>query len=89
VLRGGSWINNGRNVRSANRNRNEPDNRNNNTGFRFALAQKMPDGKMMTRPLSRLRIFFIHSKESCNLSMLVADCERLLRNFLKKNWKIE
>ena len=41
VLRGGSWINNGRNVRSANRNRNEPDNRNNNIGFRLALAQKI------------------------------------------------
>ncbi len=38
VLRGGSWNNNGRNARSANRNRNEPDNRNNNIGFRLALA---------------------------------------------------
>jgi|GEM_PF-3352365 len=39
VVRGGSWNNNGRNVRSANRNRNAPDNRNNNLGFRLALAQ--------------------------------------------------
>ena len=39
VVRGGSWNNNGRNVRSANRNRNSPDNRNNNLGFRLALAQ--------------------------------------------------
>ena len=39
VVRGGSWNNNGRNVRSAYRNRNEPDNRNNNLGFRLALAQ--------------------------------------------------
>jgi hypothetical protein len=39
VLRGGSWNNNGRNVRSANRNRNEPGNRNDNNGFRLALAQ--------------------------------------------------
>lgn len=38
VLRGGSWNNNGRNLRSANRNGNEPDNRNNNIGFRLALA---------------------------------------------------
>jgi hypothetical protein len=43
VLRGGSWINNGRNARSANRNRNEPDNRNNNIGFRLALAQTRLD----------------------------------------------
>ena len=39
VLRGGSWINNGRNTRSARRNANEPDRRNNNVGFRLALAQ--------------------------------------------------
>lgn len=39
VVRGGSWNNNGRNVRSAIRNRNEPDNRNNNLGFRLALAR--------------------------------------------------
>jgi RNA-directed DNA polymerase len=34
VLRGGSWNNNPRNLRSANRNRNTTDNRNNNNGFR-------------------------------------------------------
>ena len=39
VVRGGSWNNNGRNCRSAYRNRKEPDNRNNNLGFRLALAQ--------------------------------------------------
>jgi hypothetical protein len=39
VLRGGSWNNNGRNARCANRNGNEPDNRNQNIGFRFAPAQ--------------------------------------------------
>lgn len=36
VLRGGSWNNNARNVRSANRNNNDPTNRNNNVGFRVA-----------------------------------------------------
>jgi len=36
VLRGGSWNNNGQNLRSANRNRNNRDNRNNNRGFRVA-----------------------------------------------------
>ncbi|MES9858747.1 MAG: SUMF1/EgtB/PvdO family nonheme iron enzyme [Sedimenticola sp.] len=38
VLRGGSWINNGRNLRSANRNGNEPDERNDNIGLRLAGA---------------------------------------------------
>jgi len=36
VLRGGSWNNNPQNTRAANRNRNEPANRNNNNGFRLA-----------------------------------------------------
>jgi hypothetical protein len=35
-LRGGSWNNKQDNLRSANRNRNKPDNRNNNIGFRLA-----------------------------------------------------
>jgi formylglycine-generating enzyme required for sulfatase activity len=34
VLRGGSFDNEPRNLRSANRNRNEPENRNDNVGFR-------------------------------------------------------
>jgi hypothetical protein len=36
VLRGGSWNNNANNVRTSNRNRNNPTNRNNNVGFRCA-----------------------------------------------------
>lgn len=36
VLRGGSWNNNDNNCRVANRNRNNPDNTNNNNGFRIA-----------------------------------------------------
>jgi hypothetical protein len=37
VNRGGSWNNTAANCRSANRNRNTPENRNNNLGFRIAL----------------------------------------------------
>ena len=36
VLRGGSWDNNARNCRSANRNDNDPTNRNDNIGFRLS-----------------------------------------------------
>ncbi|MFM7439425.1 MAG: formylglycine-generating enzyme family protein [Snowella sp.] len=36
--RGGSWNNNPRNCRSAYRNYNTPDNRNNNIGFRVVCA---------------------------------------------------
>ena len=38
ALRGGSWNNNARNLRAANRNRNMPGNRNRNNGFRVALS---------------------------------------------------
>jgi hypothetical protein len=38
VIRGGSWNNQPANLRSANRNRNNPDNRNNNLGFRLAQS---------------------------------------------------
>lgn len=37
VVRGGSWNDNPQNCRSSNRNRNEPDNRNNNIGFRVVV----------------------------------------------------
>ncbi|MEB3298866.1 MAG: SUMF1/EgtB/PvdO family nonheme iron enzyme [Candidatus Sericytochromatia bacterium] len=36
VIRGGSWNNDASNTRAANRNNNNPDNRNNNIGFRLA-----------------------------------------------------
>ncbi|MCF1182037.1 SUMF1/EgtB/PvdO family nonheme iron enzyme [Marichromatium gracile] len=44
MIRGGSWNNNARNCRSAYRNRNEPDNRNNNLGFRCARAHDRGGG---------------------------------------------
>jgi len=42
VLRGGSWINNPDNARAAIRNRNDPDNRNNNIGFRVVCSAHKP-----------------------------------------------
>ncbi len=44
VLRGGSWNNNARRLRSAYRNHREPGNRNNNAGFRLARARGASDG---------------------------------------------
>jgi len=50
VRRGGAYNNNQRNVRCAYRNRNNPNNRNNNIGFRvvvahnFLLLPEMPGG---------------------------------------------
>jgi len=42
VKRGGNWNNNAQNCRSANRNRNNPDNSNNNIGFRPANPSLRP-----------------------------------------------
>jgi len=44
VVRGGSWNNKPENLRSANRNRNETDNRNNNLGFRLAQSARAAFG---------------------------------------------
>jgi len=41
VNRGGSWNNNARNVRAANRNNNDPGNRNNNLGLRPASSGRL------------------------------------------------
>ncbi|MCB0594791.1 MAG: SUMF1/EgtB/PvdO family nonheme iron enzyme [Phaeodactylibacter sp.] len=41
VVRGGSWNENARNCRIAFRNRNEPDNRNNNIGFRLVFVPQL------------------------------------------------
>ena len=51
VLRGGSWINNGRNLRSAYRNHNAPDNRNDNIGLRLAGALPTAEGSTNQRPV--------------------------------------
>jgi formylglycine-generating enzyme len=55
VLRGGSFNKNGRNARSAYRNHNDPDNRNDNIGFRvvvstFFAPPEMPGGERPSRP---------------------------------------
>ncbi|WP_425332342.1 formylglycine-generating enzyme family protein [Rhodoblastus sphagnicola] len=49
VLRGGSWNNNARNVRSAYRNRNDPEDRNDNVGFRCARAHGPMDVAVLNR----------------------------------------
>ena len=45
LLRGGSWNNNPRNCRSAYRNHNQPDNANNNVGFRVVCLPQHPSSK--------------------------------------------
>jgi len=50
VLRGGSFNNNQKNVRCAYRNRNDPDNRNNNNGFRVSASHNFPIARNAGRP---------------------------------------
>jgi len=55
VVRGGSWNNNPRNLRSANRNRNNTDEANNNLGFRVASTPANwpePDDSRIVRACS-------------------------------------
>ena len=53
VKRGGSWNNNASNCRLANRNNNNPENSNNNIGFRLASSSVTPGGcRLMNRSLS-------------------------------------
>ncbi|MDA1018187.1 MAG: hypothetical protein O3A00_27495 [Planctomycetota bacterium] len=59
--RGGSWNNNARNCRSANRNRNSPDNRNNNLGFRVAAVRWEVPGWGKADATSELE----HRPDSC------------------------
>ena len=50
VVRGGSWNNNPQNLRSANRNRNTTDNRNNNLGFRVGSTLFARAGAITVAP---------------------------------------
>lgn len=54
--RGGSWNNSGTNCRSAYRNYNTPDNRNNNIGLRVLADHRVrrayPPDRAESRPLS-------------------------------------
>ena len=74
MLRGGGWNNNARNCRSANRNRNTADNRNNNNGFRLVLppAHRASGRRPLTRAKSRPRIRGAKRKAA---PMLVANRE--------------
>jgi len=55
VLRGGSWNNNRNNARCSYRNRNEPDNFNNNIGFRLVCSTSLCDMPEMRRGEQLLR----------------------------------
>ena len=52
VLRGGAFNNNARNVRCSARNRNHPNDRNDNVGFRVAVSTLAKAGTARWNPLA-------------------------------------
>ncbi|NIM15924.1 MAG: SUMF1/EgtB/PvdO family nonheme iron enzyme, partial [Candidatus Aminicenantes bacterium] len=62
VMRGGSWNNDARNLRCANRNNDRPSNRNNNLGFRLCQHNFLPGVK-------RPRLFYRCIKLSIKMSL--------------------
>jgi len=81
VIRGGSWNNNARNCRSANRNNNTPDNRNNNNGFRVACTPAS-EGTFPVTPESR---FFESGSAPCPESFSVSCPGRPLARVKQKD----
>jgi formylglycine-generating enzyme required for sulfatase activity len=63
VLRGGAWNNNPENLRSANRNRNQPDNRNNNVGFRVASTLCIGAGMITVSPGVQKAFRAVHDEQ--------------------------
>ena len=55
VIRGGSWANNTRNLRCANRNRRHPGNRNQNQGFRV-VCRVAAEHVLMTKPMRNVQV---------------------------------
>lgn len=69
--RGGGWNNNGQNLRSANRNNDDPSNRNKNLGFRLARPQPARKRMPPREPIALRRRAVIGRRET----RAPADCQ--------------
>ncbi|WP_407888911.1 SUMF1/EgtB/PvdO family nonheme iron enzyme [Scytonema sp. NUACC26] len=91
MLRGGSWINNPENCRSAYRNNNDPDNRNDNIGIRVVVSgasalhlSELMDGNRRAHIEESRAVpvmLAIASKNQNRSSSLVSFAEQLLDPF--------
>ena len=68
--RGGSWNNNPRNARVANRNRNTPDNRDNNLGLRLVSTARPASPRATVRSPVAARFVWGRPARAKDLSML-------------------
>ena len=92
VVRGGCWINNARNLRSANRNANTPDNRNHNIGFRLAGAllsvfyKEIKRGGSINQSsflLGGTHVFYLQNQGSLRASKHTVESLQLSRFFMR------
>ena len=77
MLRGGSFNNNAQNVRSANRNHNQPDNRNNNNGFRVASTLRQTIESVLPEFVGQIRKSCPAERAKCKVQAVVpcrTDC---------------
>jgi hypothetical protein len=66
VVRGGSWNNEARRLRSAYRNTRHRDNRNDNQGFRFSLSSMEQAAWMCRKPWTRRDILPVRPAAAAN-----------------------
>jgi len=78
VNRGGSWNNNPDNCRVANRNNNNPDNRNNNIGFRLARSSKQDGFLGLNRSVSCSQLLGQINEENLPVSRFILESRRIL-----------
>lgn len=77
VIRGGSWNSNARNVRAANRNANDPGNRNDNLGFRLARALKWANGSASDQTWAASTVFTSGGETQAGAGVEVAIADAL------------
>jgi len=84
VNRGGSWNNNANNCRVANRNNNNPDNSNNNIGFRLVHSSKQDGFLFLNRSMSYPE--WANNKRRILVSRFISNTSILLL-MLKPIWR--
>ncbi|MEA3350046.1 MAG: SUMF1/EgtB/PvdO family nonheme iron enzyme [Chloroflexota bacterium] len=83
-MRGGSWNNNRRNVRCAYRNRNTPDNFNNNIGFR--VVSHDPDEQPVNLVISAMQDGAVNKSQHCPFLVVPSPSSSPLQRGGEQGW---